>query len=80
MSYRRYEFYKQRGATAAVYTCDCCRAGPYRDAWLKERGKVVSCGLRPSDLNLNWTLITEREAHRRAPDLLQNWSESRASD
>ncbi|UYO52528.1 hypothetical protein [Rhodopseudomonas palustris] len=74
--YRRYEFYKQWGATAAVYTCECCRDGRYRDAWLKRDGKIHSTGISVGSLRDRWELITEREAHRRAPDLIEGWSES----
>ncbi|MGX9944932.1 hypothetical protein ACTG4Q_20940 [Bradyrhizobium denitrificans] len=60
----RYEFYKARGKTIAVSTCECCRDGRFQDGWMHEKGKTFSCGFSPSGLK-EYTLITQAEAIRR---------------
>lgn len=74
----RREFYKsRRGGTYAVTTCDCCRIDGFRDALFWPRGneariRAEHCGLSAGFIS-TLTLITEREARKRRPGLLQEW-------
>lgn len=67
--FRRWEFYKLNYETLAVTTSEQCNEDGFQDAWCyNSRTKKLShCGVRPS--MRGWTVITEKEALKRAPCL-----------
>jgi hypothetical protein len=65
----RVEFYKARGQTLEVSTCDCCLYEGFQDAWEYTRKGYHSVGVRWSSLKAHYTLITEKEARQRVTKL-----------
>jgi len=77
---RRYEYYKARGVTLQVSTCACCRERSgntiFQDAWEWSNNKLRHIGVPVNALGLHYTLITEAEARKRAPGLIQEANEA----
>jgi hypothetical protein len=77
--YPRWEFYKARGETLAVPTCECCKLDGHRDAWVakgrtdthslrppKGRREEVLLGTKLIELAVE-TLVRQTEMHTPAP-------------
>lgn len=69
MSCCRVEYYKDRGKVLAVFTDPHHLVDRHWDAWLCKGGRVLGhAGVSTSFLK-NYTVITQKEAFRRVPEL-----------
>lgn len=65
----RHEYYKAHGVTIELSTCDCCHSKGFQDGWVVKNGSRFHSSFRRQ--MAGYTLITEKEARRRAPKLFE---------